>query len=84
MTEIDLTIAEVTCIVFSSIELIALIATLITLCYRGTKIEKVLKLVFIIIGLSIVMKAIYNCAAIKIDWTDNHSKANEKLKFALW
>lgn len=83
MAEIDLTIVEVTCIVFSAIELIAFIATLITLCYRDTKVEKVLKLVFIILGLSIVMKAIYNCAAIKIEWTD-HTNVNEDLKFALW
>ena len=83
MAEIDQTIVEVTCIVISAIELIALIATLITLCCRETKIEKVLKLVLVVLGLSIVMKAIYNCAAIKIDWTD-HTNKNENLKFALW
>ncbi len=73
-----LKIVEIICVSFSAIELITLVATVSILLYRGIKIEKVFKLVFVIMLFSIVFLAAYNVGALLIDW---NSEKNETRKF---
>ena len=71
---------EWTCACFNTLAVLMLIGGLITICRRGIKLERTMKLVIVVLGIGLLYRFVYNYMVIFIDYDSD----SDNMKFILW